>query len=160
MKYKVVRYTIIILSVIFAIRVLSIFIADRLCSMSMAVESGKITPDRGVKLLNIAIKLDSQNADLYFRKYQVLDIKEKDAEPLLVNKSIKYQLELLKRCINLCPSWADYHTYYALTLQKMTSNPNIVTRELILSELKKASELKPYSELYRKIYYKHIIAYK
>ena len=74
MKYKVVRYTIIILSVIFAIRVLSIFIADRLCSMSMAVESGKITPDRGVKLLNIAIKLDSQNADLYFRKYQVLDI--------------------------------------------------------------------------------------
>lgn len=160
MKHRLARYIIIIISVVFAIRVSSIFIADRLYSMSMAVESGKITPNKGMNLLNIADKFDSRNANLYFRKYQILDIEEEGLEPEQANKLIKYQLKFLRKCINLCPSWADYHIYYALTLEKMTSNPNIVTRKLILSELEKALELKTHSELYHRIYQKRVIIYK
>jgi len=124
MKSKFTKTTIIIFSVLFVLRVLTIFTADRLCSLN---------------LLNIAIKLDSTNSDLYYQQYQIDTLQP------------KLRLQALKKCINLVPSWPVYHLYYGLMLKKMSPNPNPLTKKLILSELSKASELKPSSELYSAI---------
>ncbi|MGB2630443.1 MAG: hypothetical protein WBD17_04355 [Candidatus Omnitrophota bacterium] len=126
-------------------------------------EKGRITPDKAITLLNIATNLDSTNANLYFQKYELLDIKANNLKPAIRNTQYairKQQLHLLKTCINLCPSWPAYHLFYALTLNKFSQRPNIMTQQQILSELKKAAELKPYSELYSKIYKRYLKTYK
>jgi hypothetical protein len=160
MSNKLTKITIIIFSIIFAIRVVTIFGADRLYSMSLAAETGKITPDAAIKLLDVATNLDSTNADLYFRKYEILNLKTQNATTQQRNNAITQQrnnaitqqLRLLTKCINLCPSWSAYHLYYALTLKRMSPKPNLITRQLILSELESASDLKPYSSRYRQMY--------
>ena len=155
MKDKAIKLIIVLFTIVFTMRVVTVFIADCLYNMSMAAEKDKIPTSRGIELLNIATKLDSTNANLYFKKYEFLDIqakKLKGEERYKTYDIRKQQLYLLRQCIQLCPSWSAYHLYYALTLGQMSSRPNIVTKEKILDELKKASELKPYSELYGKIY--------
>ncbi|MFC1548333.1 hypothetical protein ACFL5E_00065 [Candidatus Omnitrophota bacterium] len=159
MTDKTIKYILITFTVIFAIRVTTIFTADRLHSMSMAAETGRIPVDRGVALINIATKLDSTNTNLYFKKYELLDIRAKDNSQFTTHNLHKEQLHLLERCIDLCPSWPAYHLYYAFTLIGMRPQPNILTQELILSELKKSTELKPYSALYRKIYKRYLEKY-
>ena len=154
MRNKVIRYCVIIFSIVFAVRVITIFTADRLYSMSLAAEQGEREPGEAITmLLNIATILDSTNTKLYFLKYEVMQLKTE-------NDIRKHQLNLLKKCIDLCPSWPEYHLYYAFTLKQMTLKPNIVTEELILSELKKATELKPYSPIYKKLYQKYLTRYE
>ena len=153
MRNKVIRYCVIIFSIVFAVRVITIFTADRLYSMALAAEQGERDPGEAITMLNIATTLDSTNADLYFSQYEVL-------QPTDKNDILKYQLHLLKKCIDLCPSWAVYHIYYAFTLKQMSLNPNIVTKELILSEFKNAAELKPYSSTYKKLYHKYMNRYE
>lgn len=170
MSYKARKYILVIISLIFGFRVLTLFISDRFYSMSMAAETGKIRVDRGIALLNIALKLDTTNADIYFKKYELLEILlqetlrlAKDDKTVSVNEILymvsdtrKKQLHLLEKCIDLSPSWPKYHLYYAITLKRMAPKPNIFTRRLILSELKKATTLKPYSPVYRKIYKRYL----
>ena len=110
---------------VFAVRVLTILTADRFPGTDLAV------------------KLDSTNSDLHYARYESVDLKQ------------KLRLQALKRCINLTPSWPAYHLYYGLMLEKMSPNPNPLTKGLILSELEKASDLKPSSRLYRKILQEH-----
>ena len=147
MENRTVKRIIILFSVIYALRVVTIFTADRLYSMSMAAEKGRISANRAITLLDLAAGLDSTNADIYFKKYELLGSEpgKTDSRPL------KQQLRLLRCCLNLRPSWPAYHMYYALTLKKMSQHPNIQTRKLILDQLEKAVELKPYSKLYLKI---------
>ncbi|MFH1665504.1 MAG: hypothetical protein ABIA77_05110 [Candidatus Omnitrophota bacterium] len=155
MKNRAIKTALIIFSVVFALRILTIFSADRLYSMSLAAETGKITPDRAIGLLNEAINLDSANANLYYRKYELLNLKLKKGQvkPGEDRKYIfKQELNLLKECINLCPSWPAYHLHYALTLKQMSPHPNIMTKARIQSEFQKAAELKPFSDLYQKFY--------
>ena len=159
MKNKLYNGVLIIFILIFALRVITIFIADRCYSMSMSAEKGKITPDQAITLLNIATKLDSTNANLYYQKYELLNLRTTDDQRPTTDETLRQQLHLLRTCINLCPSWPAYHLFYALTLNKFSSNPNVVTRKQILSELQKASELKPYSELYSKIYKRYLEKY-
>ena len=164
MKSKVIRYGIIIFSIVFAIRVITIFTAERLYSMSLAAERGKRATEEALTMLNTAIKLDPKNAELYFRKYEILELSSRarpEAEMRDLMQNIrKKQLYLLKKCMDLCPSWPGYHMYYALTLESMSPNPNIMTQSVILSELQKAASLKPYSKLYHQIYQKYINIYK
>ena len=156
MKDKAIKLIIVLFTIVFTMRVVTVFIADRLYSMSMAAEKGRIPVSRAVTFLNIATKLDSSNANLYYQKYELLELSLRGAkadEAISQNDMRrKQQLHLLRQCIQLCPSWPAYHLFYAFTLKKMSPNPNIVTQGQILSEFKKAAELKPYSELYRKIY--------
>jgi len=157
MKNRTIKIILILFSIIFALRVITIFTADRLYSMSMAVETGKIPADRGILFLGVATKLDSTNAKLYFQKYEILrGLSPKGTVPDEEHKIQKQQLHLLKKCIDLCPSWAAYHIYYAFTLRALSPKPNIITRDMIASEFKKASDLKPYSPLYCKIYERYI----
>lgn len=153
MKNKVIRYSIIVFSMVFMVRIITIFTADRLYSMSLAAEEGKRAPEEAITMLNIATTLDSTNVNLYFMKYEILELKTK-------SDILKKQLHILKKCIDLCPSWPAYHIYYAFTLKQMSLKPNIVTKELILSEFKKAAELKPYSPMYKKLYQKYLNRYE
>ena len=166
MGNRTTKLILIAFSLIFALRVATIFTADRCYSMSLAAEKGKITPDRAITLLNIATALDSTNAELYSKKFDILRLKDKEkshhpspithySSPMTHHEILKQQLHLMNRCITLCPSWPAYHLYYALTLSQMSPRPNIQTRKLILSELQKTKELKPYSNLYRQICQKY-----
>ena len=152
MNDRSLKLILIIFSVVFLARVATIFTADRLYSMSFAAEAGGITPVRAINLVNTAIALDNNNADLCFRQCELLQLEVKEKNRRKIKIIRKNQLHTLKDCIALCPSWPRYHLYYALVLKKMAKNPNPQTRELILSELKKAAKLKPFSKLYRDIY--------
>lgn len=159
---RLIKSILVIFSVVFMLRVLTIFVADRYYSMSLAAEKGKITTDRARDLLNIAIRMDSSNADLYSRKFRILVLELKNipkgthpSSRIKRHDIYEQMLPVIKHCIQLCPSWPKYHLQYALTVKKMSFRLNAPTRELILSELLKAAELKPYSELHRKVYEKY-----
>ena len=165
MKIKLLKIAIIIFSVLFAIRVTTIFTADRLYSMSLAAETGKITPGRAILLLNIASKLDSSNANIYYQKSEMrsLEYNEKrdSFSPIALRHNIKkFQLQALAKCIDLCPSNALYHAAYAVTLKQMTPKPNITTKSIILSETKKSTELIPVSDEYKSIYEYYLDRYQ
>ena len=151
---RTIRILLILFSITFAVRVISIFTADRLYSMSMAAEKGSISPETALKYIDIATNLDSTNADLYFQKYQILELSsralvpsEVEGRPEAESRDLKneiqdtryeirkQQLHLLRTCIDLCPTWPRYHLTYAMTLERMSPTPNLMTRQKILSEL-------------------------
>ena len=142
----------VVFSAVFALRILTIFTADRLYSMSLAAETGKISPEKGLKIISTAVMLDPSNAKLHYEKCEILELEIKDKKRKQRNILFEKQLHILRRCINLCPSWAAYHMHYALILSRMSRNPNMFTREMINSEIEQSIELKPYSKLYRRIY--------
>ena len=156
MTNRIIKYILVLFISIFAIRVCTIFLADRFYSMSMAAGTGKISIDRGITLINYAIKIDSTNVTLHYKKYELLEQKSRMGPEKLRLDIYEDQLHILEKCIDLCPSWPAYHLYYAFTLKRIAPNPNIMTREVILSELEKAYTLKPYSNVYRKIYERHL----
>ncbi len=146
------RFLLSTFTLIFILRISTIFVADRAYCLSYWMEKGYISQATAEILLDIAIKLDSTNALLFFRKYEVLRAgyeQSHDRDVLLK------QLRLIEKCVELCPSWPAYHLHYAITLKKTQRSSNIITQELISSELKKAAELKPYSEKYQDIYQKY-----
>jgi len=63
-----------------------------------------------------------------------------------------YKKRLFAKAIEIEPAKAEYHMSYALDLIKNNQNPNTSTSELILIQLKQASELNPSSKKYREIY--------
>lgn len=159
MRNRAARLTFIVFSVLFAIRVLSIFVADQHYNRTMPSKRRQSTPQQAMVLLDVARKLDSTNAKIYFREYEMLEALYRSPETVEgMSKAYinKLQLLALRRCINICPSQALYHIDYAITLKRMSPNPNIITKDLILSEVHKAARLRPYSELYQKIYRKYL----
>jgi hypothetical protein len=209
------RLLILIFSLVYAAIVLTAFTADRLRYFAderadeRAEESDYVT---ALGLIDKAIMLDPENADLYFRKYEIVSDLIEELEKVSVKEGSnsdtltpvpegdddtltlaptgamtltsaasddtltlslspedldltihhlqKQQLSLIKRAIDLRPTWPTYHVLYAHTLGRMSRNPNYMTRRVILSELEKAAELKPYSPTYRKIYRDHVNSYK
>ena len=83
MNNKFVKYSILLFTVIFAVRIFTIFISDRLLSISTFSETGRISIERGITFLEIAARLDSNNAKLYFKKYELLE--------LLIQKALRQQ---------------------------------------------------------------------
>ena len=154
MKNNILRTLIIIISIVFAVRVSTIFIADRCYSMSLSAPT-----EQAQKLLSIAKKLDSTNVKFYFTECDILDqaiendqIKDSSRNSIKVSGYRKEQIRLLKTAIDLCPSWPAYHIYYAITLKQMLLRQNILSATQILSQLKMSVELKPFSQKYNKIY--------
>jgi hypothetical protein len=176
MKKFVTNAIIIIFSLTFAVRVVTIFAADRLLSIASTAKEGPVAPEKALDLLNLATKLDSTNAELYYKQYELLNLSLREAaaihpslrgaeaipktsRPRDVKAIRKTQIHLLRTAIALRPLWPKYHLSYGLTVGRMSPNPNIVTRRLILSELKKAADLKPYSTMYQNIYKKYAAKY-
>lgn len=153
---RILKSIVVLFSALFFAVVLMIFTADRLYSASLLAENGRISPAKAAQLIDIALKLDPSNAELYLREYELLNMELEKAGVKARGKIYTRELYVLKRCIDICPSWPAYHIYYALTLEKMTPRPNPVTREMILRQMKQAVELKPSSELYRGIYEKYM----
>ncbi len=69
-----------------------------------------------------------------------------------LNSEYYYDKDLMDKAIEVEPSKALYHILYAFDLLKQNQNSDDATRALILTQLKKAAELRPYSKKYRKIY--------
>ena len=156
MKNLITKLTVILFSAVFAALVLSTFVSDRLIALSFRSGRGVYTPEEKLVLVNTAIKLDPLNAENHFRKFMVLqDIRVEKG----LKRPHKTELYAIKDAINLRPLWPKYHLYYGLILEMMNPDPNIMTRQLILSELEKASSLKPYSALYKEKYAKYLKKY-
>jgi len=162
MNKRLIRTFLILFSLLFMIRTLTIFTADRLYSMSMSAKTGIIIPQKSISLLNIATKMDSTNAEIFSGKFDLYNIELKNLkkEPYHSalskrNLILKNQLNIMKRCIDLCPSWAAYHLYYGLTLSRMSIKPNIITQDTIVDQLRKSVELKPNSDLYEAVLKKY-----
>jgi hypothetical protein len=57
-----------------------------------------------------------------------------------------------EKAIEVEPSNAAYHMGYALDLAKKNPTPDYFTVRLVLSQLKQAAELRPFSKVYRQTY--------
>jgi hypothetical protein len=151
------KLTLTIISLLFAALVLTTMAADRLVALSFRTSPGTFTLEERLELIKKAIKLDQLNAELHFKKFQILqEIRLKKGE----RRPHKSELYAIKDAIDLRPLWPKYHLYYGLVLEKMNPDPNIMTKQLILSQLKKAHELKPYSSLYEKKYLEYTEKYR
>ena len=65
------------------------------------------------------------------------------------------QLQVIARCIDLSPSVASYHFHYALTMRMVLPSMTIPAIRYLLSEYKKASELRPANTYFRSTYQKY-----
>jgi hypothetical protein len=63
-----------------------------------------------------------------------------------------YKKGLFEKAIEIEPSRADYHMGYALDLARKNPTPDYFTVRLVLSQLKQAVELKPFSKAYQEVY--------
>ena len=156
MTTRTTKFIIIIFSVAFAAVILSTLTADRLTALSFRTKPGTFTLESRLRLMDYAIKLDPLNAECHFKKFKIL-------QEIRIEKGIKKphktELYAIKDAIDLRPLWPKYHLYYGLVLEKMNPRPNIMTQKLILSQLKIATELKPYSDLYREKYLNYLEKY-
>ena len=153
MKIKIKNLIVISFSVVFLLLVTTVFTSDRLYSSTFNLADETDILEDATHRLDYAIQIDPLNAELYFRKYELL---RKIRKLQSVKKPSTDEIQLLKKCIQLRPFWPKYHFFYGVTLARTNQYPNTLTQELIILELKKAADLKPYSEFYQKTYHKYI----
>lgn len=154
------RILLIIFSLIFAIYTGMVFVSDRLHSMSLAVESGKISSQQGIAFIDAAIRLDPLNAGLYSRKYRIFFDDAKKKKLKSGDLSYEIRLQFMASAIALCPAWPAYHFHYALTVEKVTPRLSKMAVQHMLSEFKKASELGPTTQRYKDLYNAALNKYK
>lgn len=63
-----------------------------------------------------------------------------------------YKKGLFEKAIETEPSRAEYHMGYALDLAGKNPAPDYFTLRLVLSQIKQAVELKPFSKAYQEVY--------
>ena len=153
---RAAKTVIIIISIVYAVVVASTFVSDRLIAAAFRQGNISFSLEEKLSLTEKAIELDPLSAELYFKKFIVLQEMRISTGK---RKPHKTELYAIKNAIDLRPLWPKYHLYYGLVLEKMSPNPNIMTRNIILSQLKKAAELKPYSEMYGREYLKYLEKY-
>lgn len=69
-----------------------------------------------------------------------------------LNSEYYYDKNQFAKAIEVEPSRAVYHMLYAIDLMKQNPNANVMMRKFILSQIKQAVELKPFSKKYKEIY--------
>ncbi|MFA5125314.1 MAG: hypothetical protein WC473_05850 [Patescibacteria group bacterium] len=69
-----------------------------------------------------------------------------------LNAEYYFKAGLYEKAIETEPSNAVYHMGYALDLAKKNSAPDYFTVQLVLSQLKQAVELRPFSKAYQEVY--------
>lgn len=149
MKNRITRLILIAFTLLFGSCVVLVFGSDRLYSMSLAAQTGKISPEKGIALLDAAIRLDPGNTGLYFEKCKLMDKVAYNGQLKPGDLLYERQLQVIARCIDLSPSSANYHFYYAITTMEVHPRLTHIAAAYMLSELLKASELRPASRTYR-----------
>lgn len=156
------KLLLIVFTILFTSSVVAVFASDRLYSMSLAAQVGKISPEKGIALIEAAIRITPGDVRLYVQKYDLMSLPTDTGRPtpyalrpkpgdLLYER----QLQVIARCIDLCPSWAAYHFNYAQNMRRVHPRMSLMATKFLLSEFKKASDLRPMSQLYRKMYEKY-----
>ena len=156
MAIRSAKITITLLSVVYAAVVLTTFTADRLVALSFRPVFITPTLDQRLSMVELAGKLDPLDGEIPFRKFFILQeirVSERRRSPS------RAELHALRDAIRLRQLWPRYQLYYGLLLERMSPSPNIMTRQKILSQLKRASDLKPYSSLYRSKYLDYLEKY-
>jgi len=69
-----------------------------------------------------------------------------------LNAEYYFKKGLYEKAIETEPSRAEYHMSYALDLAGKNPAPDYFTVQLVLSQIKQAVELKPFSKAYREVY--------
>ncbi len=69
-----------------------------------------------------------------------------------LNSEYYFKKGLFEKAIETEPSKAEYHMGYALDVARKNPAPDYFTVRLVLSQLKQAVRLKPFSKAYRDIY--------
>ncbi|MCX5681307.1 MAG: hypothetical protein NT079_03400 [Candidatus Omnitrophica bacterium] len=102
-----------------------------------------------MKYINIALVLNPNNSEYYFRKFELLDPKLQ--KPAAFLKNYRQRTVLIAKAIDLEPTNPKYHMFYGLELVRDNSLRTRLNDRLALIELRRAAELKPFSPLYRKV---------
>jgi hypothetical protein len=160
MSNHIIRAILVTFTLLYGTCVVLVFGSDRLHSMSLAVESGKISPERGIALIDAAIKLDPLSAELYSRKYAIFFSEAKKNKLKAGDLSYEIRLQFMARAIALCPAWPAYHFHYALTVEKVTPRLSKMAVQHMLSEFKKAATLGPTTQRYKDQYESRLKKYK
>lgn len=163
---QLLRLALIAYTVVFTLWIGSVFGSDRLYSMSFAAQTGKISPEKGIALLEIAMRLTPGDARLYAQKYDLMPRAVEIGRLMTDDRRLKpgdllyeRQLQVIARCIDLCPSVASYHFHYALTMRMVLPCMTIPAIRYLLSEYEKASELRPGNVYFRSTYQKYEARY-
>lgn len=69
-----------------------------------------------------------------------------------LNSEYFFKKGLYEKAIETEPSKAEYHMGYALDLARKNPTPDYFTLRLVLSQIKQAAELKPFSKAYQEVY--------
>jgi hypothetical protein len=147
-------------TIIFALLVLTVFTADRLHNISMYSKSEKLSYENRRRMLDVAQALDPGNAEFYYSEYEMINAYlESDKYEGYAHDLRKKELTQLKKAINLRPAWPLYHMVYALTTARFVDKPNIITKGIILSEMGKSVELRPFDKTYKDLYQKYLKKY-
>ena len=254
---RITQLILIAFTVVFTLWIGTVFVSDRLYSLSLAADTGRISPEQGIAMLEAAMKLTPGDARLYAQKYDLMgqsakriarsgpdhvipakagihntkindqaaqnersapsaqrsadsspdeltssrahdlkqgissapqspnlrNLNESSTPDNLRNQKIdsipvrsgrlttddrrpkpgdllfEQQLQVIAHCVDLCPSMAGYHFQYALNMRKVLPRMTIQATQYLLSEFKKAYELKPCSAAYRSMYEKYEVRY-
>ena len=69
-----------------------------------------------------------------------------------LNSEYYFKKGLFEKAVETEPSKAQYHMAYALALAGKNPAPDYFTLRLVLSQIKQAVELKPFSKAYQEVY--------
>ena len=152
---RIIQIILIIFTLLFGSCVVAVLGSDRLYSMSLTSEKGTRPVERGLALIDTALKLTPLDARLYSQKYTFLGIKTSNEQRATSNVLRERQLQLATTCVNLAPSVALNHFRYASAMFTVTPHLTPMAKQYLVSQLQKASILKPYSDSYRDIYEKY-----
>lgn len=147
MKSKLI---ILVISIIYIIYLLVIFTANIYYNQSTVTKDA----ERSLRYIKSALFFNPFNSEYHYQKYYLLKSRaagyrlEVDSRKLIADS-----VNSIQRAIELQPSNASYHMFYALALiKRYPHNREPKISQLINGELRKACELKPSSKLYQDIY--------
>jgi len=160
MNPSLFKFIVLVASIFFIILNLTIFTAELCYQRSIAAKEWGISFLKTMSYIDAAITLIPINSEYYYQKYSLLNDKYKNAKWLSRSEKIALldeAIAALRLAIELEPSKASYHMFYALTLIKKQYLVNDAhAAALVKDELRKACELKPFSKAYQEIYNKFI----
>ncbi|MCK4859881.1 MAG: hypothetical protein KAS87_04925 [Candidatus Omnitrophica bacterium] len=158
MNYK--KLAVLLLSAAYIFCLSAIFTADLYYRRSLAAKDRKISPTKALGYINKAIFLNPVRSTYRYQKYYLLKMfyaNRKAKSACHLSQTAKQNLlskgiQNLEKAIELEPTKPSYHLFYALSLIKRDLLRGKEIPKIARQELRRAVELKPYSELYQQIY--------
>lgn len=138
-----------LLSLIYILYLLTIFGAHihyRRSTRANSIEEAR-------SYINRAISLNPINSAYRYQKYYLLKTEYENRPPPTANRNLLDEsIKSLRKAIELEPAKASYHLYYALSLTRRYSLRDEEISHRVKQGLRRAVELKPFSQLYKEIY--------